>query len=91
MLWTHTLWVKSQEEVIKMDRQFFGGTMTYGGFPGYGMGYGGYPGYGGTWYGGYPYHHYHHYGYGGYPYHHHYGYGGYPGFGYRDDFERPLY
>ena len=27
----------------KMERQFFGSGMGYGGYPGYGMGYGGYP------------------------------------------------
>jgi hypothetical protein len=54
----------------KMERQFFGSGMGYGGYPGYGMGYGGYPGYG-MGYGGYP---GYGMGYGGYPYHHHHGF-----------------
>jgi hypothetical protein len=77
--WTHTLCVKTHEEEKKVERQFFGGSTMFGGYPSYGMGYGGYP--------------YHHqYGYGGYPFHHH-GFGGYPyhhQYGYRDEFE-PMY
>ena len=48
----------------KMERQFFGSGMGYGGLGGYGMGYGGLGGYG-MGYGGYPFHHHHgfHHGY----------------------------